>query len=66
MSDSNFYTIELIFEALSVQIFDFLPLMVSSKGARPGPAQWAEGFKNKIFCLQILFSCAQIDPWDLI
>ena len=29
------------------------------------PPQWAEGFKNKIFCLQILISCAQIDPWHL-
>ena len=29
-------------------------------------AQWAEGFKNEIFCLRILISWAQIDRWGLI
>ena len=31
-----------------------------------GAAQWAESYKNKIFCLRILISWAQIDPCDLI
>ena len=32
----------------------------------PPPSQWAESYKNKIFCLRIWICWAQIDPWYLI
>ena len=32
----------------------------------PEGAQWAGGYKKENFCLRILISWAQIDPWGLI
>ena len=59
-----------LFEMISTSLslnFSFLAQTEAEIASwAPGGAQWAEGFKNEIFCLRILISWAQIDRWGLI